>query len=765
MATLCLVPVLGFSQGLKAPALTPSASDSASPAGFSQPSRSEAASSADASNTRGTARRRIGLALSGGGARGFAHVGVLRALEALRVPVDCIAGTSAGSAVGAAYASGLSPDEIEAQLRSVDWDREMFKDDPPRRDQPTRRKNEEKAFLFDITVGIRDGSVQVPSGLVAGQKIELFLHKMLGSSTVLDSFDRLPIPFRAMTTDIETGQLVVQDHGSLPAAIRASMAVPSAFSPVEIDGRLLVDGGLTRNMPVDIVRDLCGDSVIAVDIGSPLLKRDQLGTLLSVAGQMIGVLMERNMQESRAQVRPGQDVMIRPELGDIGAASFSRGVDGIPAGVTATEAVADQLRPLALSETDYAEWKAARAARIVRNNQYSGVRMVGSNEANRRALLALTQFPASGELNTADIDARINRWNALGNFERISYSLVPTPPGQTLEISLTERSWGPNYLRFGMGASADTASNGFFNLLVGYRRPDVNSFGGEFKTELQVGTLSRFYAELFQPFNRGASQWFVVPNWLSEQTPIWVYNGNKRVAEYGVRTNQAGLDFGVQGRYGEGRIGIFAGKRNSFPRTGSITAAESKDNYYGGQLTLVADQLDATDFPRDGYVLGASFRAEQVDSDLGGNYSNHRAEIYGKQVVSFGDHTFAASIRMGEGDNKISLNQAFSLGGFMNLSGLQLNQILGTSLRYGSLSYQNQLYTLPDPLGRGIYGGFALEGGRMDGLAIGLQQAGWIYGATAFIGAHTAIGPVYLGYGYAQGNNRLFYLFLGRPGL
>jgi NTE family protein len=257
----------------------------------------------------------------------------------------------------------------------------------------------------------------------------------------------------------------------------------------------------------------------------------------------------------------------------------------------------------------------------------------------------------------------------------------------------------------------------------------------------------------------------VVPNWLSEQTPIWVYNGNRRIAEYGVHTNQAGLDFGVQGRYGEGRIGIFAGKRTSFPRTGSITAPESHDNYYGGQLTLVADQLDATDFPRDGYVLGASFRAEQVDSDLGGNFSNHRAELYGKQVVSFGDHTFAASIRVGEGSNKISLNQAFSLGGFMNLSGLQLNQILGTSLRYGSLSYQNQLYTLPDPLGRGIYGGFALEGGKMDGLSIGLQQPGWIYGATAFIGAHTAIGPVYLGYGYAQGNNRLFYLFLGRPGL
>ncbi len=710
-------------------------------------------------------RPRIGLALSGGGARGFAHVGVLRALESLRIPIDCIAGTSAGSAIGAAYASGLSPDQIERQLSSVNWDREMFQDAPPRRDLPTRKKSEEKAYLLDLTLGVRGGSVVMPPGLVAGQKIELFLHRLLGASTVLASFDQLPIPFRAMATDIETGELVIQDRGSLASAVRASMAVPSVFAPVEVGGRLLVDGGLSRNMPVDVVRSMCADAVIAVDIGSPLLKREELGNVLNVASQMIGVLMERNMRESREQIRPGQDLMIQPDLGEISAASFSRGVQGIPAGEAAARAVADQLRRWSLSESDYAAWQAARAAKVVRDNRYAGVRMVGADAATRRSLMQLSELPASGELDQEAVSRSIARWSGQGDFERIGYSLVPEAPTQALEISLVQRAWGPNYVRFGLGASADSNANGVFNVLFGFRRPGVNDWGGEFKTELQFGSTRRFTAEFFQPINRGDFQFFVDPQLLSEEVPVWLFQGSRRIAEYGVRSNQLGVDLGVQGRIGETRLGVFTGQRDTFPRTGSTVLLRSHDRYQGAQLLMLADQLDATDFPREGYLIGAQYRVERVSSDLTSDYTAQRALLYGKQVGSIGDHTFAAAFRIGEATSNVALNQAFSLGGFMNLSGLQLNQILGTSLRYASVSYQNQLLTLPDPLGRGVYAGLALEGAQMRGQTLGLQESGWLPGATAFIGAHTAIGPIYLGYGYARGNNRLIYLFLGRPGL
>jgi NTE family protein len=713
-----------------------------------------------------TPRPRIGLALSGGGARGFAHVGVLRALEALRIPVDCIAGTSAGSAVGAAYASGLSPDEIEWALRSADWDRDMFDDSPPRRDQQPRRRSEEKAFLLDLTVGVRDGALVVPPGLISGQKIELFLHRMLGSSSLLSSFDQLPIPFRAIATDLVKGEMVVQGQGSLVTAVRASMAVPSAFAPVQSGDLLLVDGGLTRNMPVDVVRALCGDVVIAVDIGGPLLKREDLGNALGVAGQMVNILMERNMRDSRAEVRPGRDVLIQPDLGDIGSASFSRGVEGIPAGEAATRAVAAELARLTLAPAEYAGWQAARAARVSRDDRYAGVRVRGASPAVASGLIAQSGLDKAQRLDRPQLERTINFWNSSGDFDRIGYSLIPGEDGQTLELDIVERGWGPNFVRFGISAAADSNANGMFNVMLGYRRPNITAWGGEFKTQGQFGSTRRMTLEMFQPINQGRARFFLDPQMLFEEVPIWVFSGRDRVAEYGARTVQAGLDLGVQGSLGEVRLGAFGGMRASSPRTGSPVLPDLRADYWGGQLSLVADQLDATDFPRDGFLLGLTLRGEQVLPEDGGTpYSTRRAQLVGKQVFSVGNHTVAGAFRIGEASDQVSLNQAFSLGGFMNLSGMQLNQLLGTSLRHVSLSYQNQILTLPNPLGRGVYAGLAIEGGRMGGLLTGEPDTDWSGGATAFLGAHTGIGPVYVGYGYAQGGNRLFYLFLGRPGL
>lgn len=752
---LLMAVVMLAASGLSIPSVSAQVTAASAPAGL-----------AAGSATERSGRPRIGVALSGGGARGFAHVGVLRALESLRIPIDCIAGTSAGSAVGAAYASGLSPDEIERALRSADWDRDMFDDAPPRRDQQPRRKHEEKAYLLDLTIGYRDGEVMMPPGLISGQKIELFLHRMLGASTPLASFDQLPIPFRAIATDLEAGEMVVQDRGSLVTAVRASMAVPSAFAPVQSAGRLLVDGGLTRNMPVDVVREVCADVVIAVDIAGELLKRDQLGNAFGVAGQMINILMERNMRESRAQVRAGQDVMIKPDLGDLGSAAFSRGVDGIPAGERATLAAAQALSPLAMSPEAYAAWQQARASRVVRNDAFSGVRVVGIDPQQGAGLLAQTGFPSSGTLDRERLSRTINRWNSAGDFDRIGYALVPDGSGgQVLELEVLERAWGPNFLRFGLGAAADSNANGVFNIMLGFRRPRFNEWGGEFKTELQFGSTSRLTAEWFQPLSRGNARFFVNPAFVAEEVPLWVFFRRSRIAEYGLRTVQGGLDIGIEGRYGEARLGAFGGQRSAEVRTGIGLLPITEGSYFGGQLSLIADQLDATDFPREGYLLALTLRAEDVKPVGGPGFTTQSAHLAGKQVVSWGDHTFAAAVRLGEASDRIALNQLFSLGGFMNLSGLQLNQVLGTSLRYASLSYQNQILMLPNPLGRGVYAGLAIEAGEMRGPSLGLQSDGWISGATAYVGAHTAIGPVYLGYGRASKNNRLLYLFLGRPGL
>jgi NTE family protein len=740
-ARACLLSVL-FAAGLMPAAAQTPSSTSADPPPASRP--------------------RIGLALSGGGARGFAHVGVLRVLESLRVPIDCIAGTSAGSAIGAAYASGLSPDQIERRLRLADWDRDMFHDAPPREALPTRRKSEEKAYMLDLTLGWGDGQIKLPPGLVAGQKIELFLHKLLESSTVLESFDQLPIPFRAMATDLEQGDLVVQSQGSLVTAVRASMAVPSVFSPVVVEGKLLVDGGLSRNLPVDIVRDMCADVVIAVDIGSPLLKRSELGNVLSVASQMVSVLMERNMRESRAEIVAGRDVLIRPELGDISAGSFSRGVDGIPAGEAATRGVAAQLATLTLNEVDYAAWQAQRAARIVRDDRYQRVRIVGVDPATRRAIRELAKLPNAGTLDQESLNQSIDRINGMGDFERIGYGLIPDASGQTLQLNIVERTWGPNFVRFGFGGSVDSKSNGAFSMMAGFRRPRINDWAGEFKAEGQIGSTSRLRLEFFQPFSRSDLQMFVVPQLLAEEVPVWIFQGNSRVAEYSVRTLQASGDLGIQGRLGEFRLGVMGGSRDSLPRTGALYFPRSGEAFYGVQARVLVDQLDTTDFPRKGYLFGLNYRTEKADGDAGA-YTRQRAIAFGRVVKSFGDHTFGGSFRVGEGSN-LALDQLFHLGGFMNVSGLQFSQVLGSSIRYANLNYQYQLLTLPDPIGRGVYAGLAIETGRISDPIISGQDSSWVPGVSAFLGANTSIGPVYVGFGQA-GKQRLAYLFLGRPGL
>lgn len=368
-------------------------------------------------------RPRLGLALSGGGARGFAHVGVLRALEALRIPIDCVAGTSAGSAVGAAYALGLSPDEIEAKLKAADWDRDIFNDQPGRSELPFRAKERTNSAPIGVTVGIGDGGLKASAGIFAGQKVELFLHRMLGYSAELESFDKLPLPFRAIATDLATGQMVVQDRGSLIHAVRASMAVPSAFAPVRIGERMLVDGGLTQNLPVQAVRETCADVVIAVNIGSPLLASSELSNVFSIALQIISILMERNVADSIAALGP-EDVLITPPLEGVSAVDFGRGTDGIPGGEAATLAARVALERWSVSELDYQRWQASRRARRLTPPEIDRVEVAATRFVTPSFFsLSRTAAEAPGPLDVESLDRRIREWNGNGDFNSIAYSV------------------------------------------------------------------------------------------------------------------------------------------------------------------------------------------------------------------------------------------------------------------------------------------------------------------------------------------------------
>ena len=221
-----------------------------------------------------TQRPKVCLVLSGGGARGAAHVGVLKVLEELRVPIDCITGASMGSLVGASYASGTTVAEMEQILQGISTEL-LFKENPPRQEQTIRRKLDDRLDFVGPEIGLRDWELELPKGFVSGVQLETVL-RYLTKAKGYRKFDELGIPFRAVATDLVTGKAVVFADGELANVMRASMSVPGAIAPAEFDGKILVDGGLTDNLPIDVARALGAEVVIAVNLGTPLAPREHV---------------------------------------------------------------------------------------------------------------------------------------------------------------------------------------------------------------------------------------------------------------------------------------------------------------------------------------------------------------------------------------------------------------------------------------------------------------------------------------------------------
>src|SRR5690348_3010232 len=305
-------------------------------------------------------RLRIGLVLSGGGARGIAHVGVLRVLEQLHVPIDAIAGTSMGAVVGGLYASGLSPDQIERTIRSMNW-QEAFRDRPPREDLTLRRKQEDENFLVKFPIGIKGGRPVLPMGLIQGQGLTEMLRRLTLPVSRITSFDDLPTPFRAVATDLENGQEVVMGSGDLTSAMRASLSAPGVFAPVERGGQLLVDGGVSDNVPVDVARAMGVDVVIVVDVGFPLLPRNKLTSVTAISNQMLAILMRRKSEQELGRLGP-HDILIRPALGDTSSFDFGNVNRLLGVGAAAAWQMRDRLAALADNPEQYSAYQERRVS-------------------------------------------------------------------------------------------------------------------------------------------------------------------------------------------------------------------------------------------------------------------------------------------------------------------------------------------------------------------------------------------------------------------
>jgi NTE family protein len=703
---------------------------------------------------------RIGLALSGGGARGLAHVGVLKVLEELRVPVHCVTGTSMGAIVGATYASGMPIADMEKFVVEADWD-DVFRDRPPRAEVASRRKLDDYKTLFAPEYGVKSGGLALPKGVIAGVSIEGFFRRLTDRAVIIEDFRRLPVPFRAVAADIETGEAVVLDRGSLSQAMRASMAVPGALAPVEIDGRLLVDGGIANNLPIDEVRKLCADVVIAVNISTPPLKREEITSALSVAGQLINFLGKATV-DRQLQSLSERDVLVAPELGDISSGSFERAADAIRSGEDAARKAADALRRYSLPPDQYA---ALRSRQIVDRKglgKVDEIRFEGLQRTNPQVLRSLLDSKPGETLTEETLSADLRRIYGRGDFESIDYRIVQEPGARALVIHPREKEWGPDYLRFGLGLATDFQGENIFNLLVSYRRTWLNRLGAEWLTQAQVGNNTYLMTEFYQPVEE-RGRYFVAPYARISQDFRGLFVGEDRVAEFRTRESRVGLDTGATlGTWGEVRLGALWRRIDAQVDTGPAVLPEVEENSAGPRALLYVDRLDHAWFPHEGFrALGSFYVADEA---FGSDRNYQRLEGQLSWAMSVGPHTLNLAVEGGTNlDKDMPIYETFTLGGPLRMSGYRINEFSGQRVAFGRLMYYNRTIPLPDLLGTGVYTGASLEAGQVRSRLDGLPFSGTIWSGSVFLGANTAAGPAYFGLGAGEDGRWSLYLLLGAP--
>lgn len=707
-------------------------------------------------------RPKIGLALSGGGARGAAHIGVLKQLEALKIPIDYIAGTSIGSIIGGLYASGYTAAELEVLIADIDWD-SAFSDSTSRASLPMRQKLDETDFLIDFELGVDKRGVSVPKGVLQGQKLRLILNDIFRGVMLVDDFDQLPIPFRAVASDIEHGKPVVLQHGDIVSAVKASMAVPGVFAPVEINGTMLVDGGVTNNLPVDVVRNMGADIVIAVDISTPLIAGKNLRSAIDILDQLTNILNQANVRE-RVDSLTSDDFFIQPDLQAISSADFNLVLQGVKQGEKAVQPYIADLSRHAMDPVQYAIHRERITASQPRTQvvvpHYISVRQNSllSSDAIRSRLRTEPTLPIDRKLLHEDI-AHIY---GLGLFQTVSYRLQEDNDLVGLVIVANEKDWGPNYVKLGFQLEDDFEGGNDYNLLVGFNRKPINALGGEVSAVVKAGGEPKLAAEYFQPFDSLAETYGLL-SVESGQHSVNIYEQSSKLARYRVRGVGAGAYLGTQ--YSNSVDIRFGLKRSTGSATLSIgdESFESDVSFDGGAAVLEVryDTLDSRSFPSSG--SRGSFTYERDYKFLGADDAFAELEWDGVSVVPFGANRLALSYRVASTvEGAASVQSLNRLGGFQKLSGYSKNEFSGQHAGLLGVSlYRPVFANYFEQFQHPVYLGASIEAGNVWQQKSEIKAESLLYSVSVFMGTETPAGPLYLGFGQAEEGRSSMYFSLG----
>ena len=718
-------------------------------------SRSSASPDASASAAK---RPRVGLVLAGGGARGAAHVGVLKVLEELRIPIDCIAGTSMGALVGGGYASGMPASEIEKFLNSINW--QIVLGGVGNRSLKSAEQNSFDDASGSIEVGLKGGRIVTSTGLISASSIEDVLRSYVARARSVADFNKLPIPYRAVATDMLTGNMVVLDHGDIATAMRASMAIPGAFAPVITEQYVLADGFVVRNLPIDVARSMCADVVIAVNFVKDTATRDQLSNPLDLVSRSNDVMTQANEQQ-QLQTLTDRDVRLDVALGNIKTTDFQRTAEIIALGEKAARAVAARLATLSVSEREYAAWRSRVTVHQNIKTTIADVRFSGLSRVNPEYLRTLTEVRPGDTVDTAAISRDAARMSVLDDLESVEYKLTGDPDRPVLLWQPKEKDIGPNYLRPSLGLYAAGGGDLQVELTLQHVRRWLDSYGGEWRNRLQLGTTALLDTSLYQPLNAGQT-FFIEPGALLRRSLEDVYNNTERVAQYHFVDAGGQIDVGANlWKDGQVRLGYWNVRRRSYVDTGVPAMPTVDDRDAGLTTTAIYDTRDTASFATKG--IAAQIQYFWSGSTLGADRDWQRLEAAVRKAVPSGKLmiwlTAAGGTDLG---TSLPPDRAFSLGGPQSFPGYAQGEV--RARRY--LTFDGDfLWRIADIMpiaSQALYGGVGLQAARVYDRVDPVPN-GSLYGLSAYVGGQTPVGTLGVGVGKATGGAWGGWITIGTP--
>jgi NTE family protein len=703
-------------------------------------------------------RPRVCVVLSGGGARGAAHVGALKVIEELGVPVDCIAGTSMGAFIGGLYAAGYRAAEMEALVTSLNWAM-LFSPVTPREHLSWRRKLDDDDFLIRYRLGVREGRIALPRGALPLQRLRLLLQELLAPVVATRDFNALPIPFRAVATDIVSGEKVVLDHGDLAEAIAASMAVPGVFAPVEYEGRLLVDGGVSDNLPVSVARDMGGERFIASDIQAGLYSREELNNPFAALDQLSRMLIRLNTRES-IELLGDEDVYLRPPVGYIGSGDFRRLAELVPVGESTARAEAGRLEALAAMAAP--EEPARPAAPASEAALVDAIEVQTNVQLDRDYLAGFIRQQPGEPLDAARLNADLQRIWGLQRFDDVLWSLESRNGQNVLVVRATGDPEESGFVRFGLRIQDNFDGDEYYALGFSYTHTAINAWGGEWKNQFVVGTQPLFASEFFQPIGEEGS-WFLAPTVDASRSQLQLRDKEfRRRHELRVSGYRGGLSLGrIFGNYGELRGGLFRGRGRTQIEVGAPDFEVGKFDVGLLAWRYRYDMLDSLYFPRSGVFADATYL--QNRERLGASSDSEQFSVTWINAWSRGPNTVSLGLNWADSWGESGLESRFDLGGFLQLSGLPPGAVSGRHVRFGRAVLFRRVAGGPvaSPLNIPVYVGGSLEFGNAWESRDEVAFSSGLFAGSAFVGVETLLGPIYLAGGWAEGGERSLYFFLG----